>query len=942
MPQLTDNIFEELSEIFEGDIYTDKLRRNMLATDGSIFKVEPACVAYPKNDSDVTKVINFAKKYGLSVHSRGAGSGLCGSAIGKGIVLDFSKYMNKLIKIDFEKKYFECEPGYRFGELEELLKGKGLFFPPDPSSGEYATFGGMFGTNASGAHSVKYGNVSDYIIDADFILSNGKKYSLSEIYNTPYENLDEPFKSIFEIYTHFANKIENSYPHVKYNVAGYNLRGMIQNEKLFLGKLLGGSEGTLAVVTKLKFSLKEKPKYDSLVVAYFDDIISSAKAVQKVLPLGVSGIEIMDKSLLQLAKENDEKLRDKIPDGIDNVLLIEFDSFSLEETESLAKKARGILFENNLTENAHIAVSEEEKEKFWAIRKAAVPILYKLKGRKKILALIEDAAVPIDKLVDYFEGVYKILAQNKLNFVVYGHIAKGLMHTRPLMDLKDPHDVDLLKKVADEFFELIFSLGGTVSGEHGDGRIRSCYIQKQYKDIYPLFAEIKHLMDEYNILNPEIKTYHDPNQVKKFLRYGSDYRSVEIFDKLLDWPENFLDEVEKCHGCSKCTTVTTATRMCPIYKFTRDEAAAPKAKANILRALISGAIAEKSLYEKSFQYVIDRCVNCGSCYKECPSNVNIPKMAIEARSKYVEKFGATLENRLIVSAELAARVTRKFSKLLGKPMKLKMLRKVGEIFTGVTAEREFIAFETKSLFERFDKTIGNSEKSVMFFSGCYAGYIKPQIGEAAIKVLEKIGYKVFLPEQNCCGLPMLSKGMAKQAKNKIEQNLENWEKLIDSVDYIVVTCSSCGLSLKQEWKYLLNNDIINKISEKTIHISSLVNMHFDKLNIVKNDISVSYHMPCHLKVQNDSGSSVAMLKKINPDGVEDLKSHCCGMAGSWGISAKNYDLSVEIGSNMINKLNASAKKVGATDCPTCRMQMEHLSTKKIIHPIEVLAECLAD
>jgi len=942
MPQLTDNIFEELTEIFEGDIYTDKLRRNMLATDGSIFKVEPACVAYPKNDSDVIKIVNFARKYGLSVHSRGAGSGLCGSAIGKGIVVDFSKYMNKLIKIDLEGKYFECEPGYRFGELEELLKGKGLFFPPDPSSGEYATFGGMLGTNASGAHSVKYGNVADYILDAEFILSNGKKYTLTEIYNTPYENLDDPFKSIYEIYYNFSDKIENSYPHVKYNVAGYNLRGLIKDEKLFLGKLLGGSEGTLAIVTKLKFSLKDKPKYDSLVVAYFDDIISSAKAVQLIIPLGVSGIEIMDKSLLRLAKENDEKLKESIPDGIDNVLLIEFDSFSLEETEDLANKAREILIENRLTKNAYLAVSEEEKEKFWAIRKAAVPILYKLKGRKKILALIEDAAVPIDKLVEYFEGVYEILAQNNLNFVVYGHIAKGLMHTRPLMDLKDPYDVDLLKKVADEFFDLIFSLGGTVSGEHGDGRIRSCYIQKQYKDIYPLFAEIKHLMDEYNILNPEIKTYHDPNQVKKFLRYGSDYRSIEVFDKLLNWPENFLDEIEKCHGCSKCTTVTTATRMCPIYKFTRDETAAPKAKANILRALISGVILDKSLYEKSFQYVIDRCVNCGSCYKECPSNVNIPKMSIEARGKYVERYGATLENKVIVSAELAARVTRKFSKLLGKPMKLKMLRKVGEVFTGVTAEREFIAFESKSLFERFDKSIGNFEKSVMFFSGCYAGYIKPEIGEAAIKVLGKIGYKVLLPEQNCCGLPMLSKGMIKQAKNKIEQNLENWEKLIDSVDYIVVTCSSCGLSLKQEWKYLLNNDLIQKISEKTIHISKLINMHFDKLNIIKRDISVSYHMPCHLKVQNEPESSITMLKKINPDGVEDLKSHCCGMAGSWGISAKNYDLSVEIGSSMINKLNLSKNLIGVTDCPTCRMQMEHLSSKTIKHPIEVLAECLPD
>lgn len=940
MPHLTDNIFEELYEGFNGEIYTDKLRRNMLSTDGSIFRVEPACVVYPKNESDVKKTIDFAKKYGLSLHSRGSGSGLCGSTIGKGIILDFSKYMNRLLELNVSEKYFICEPGYRFGELESELKDRGIFFPPDPSSGEYATFGGMFGTNASGAHSVKYGNVADYVVDAEFFLSNGDKYSLQEIFNTPYENLEEPFKSIYEMYDKLSDSIEKSYPNIKYNVSGYNLRGLVKNGNLSLHKLLAGSEGTLAVVTKIKFRLLEKPKYDSLVVAFFDDIISSSRAVQKILPMGPAGIEIMDKSLLKIARDNDESLKGKIPDNIDNVLLIEFDSFDEEEARNYATESKNILEYENLSKSSFLAVSEEEKEKFWAVRKAAVPILYKLKGEKKILALIEDAAVPTDKLVEYFEGIYKILENNRVNFVVYGHIAKGLMHTRPLLNLKDPHDIALLKKIADEFFELIYSLGGAASGEHGDGRIRSSYIKKQYQDIYPLFLEAKHLLDEFNILNPEIKTNHDPKQVEKFLRYGKDYRSSEKFQNSLMWQEDFVNEVEKCHGCSKCTTVTTATRMCPIYKFTRDESAAPKTKANILRALISETVDEKSVYEKNFQYVIDRCVNCGSCYKECPSNVNIPKLAMEARSKYVEKFGSSISNKLVVSVELAARTTRKISNILAKTMKFKVLRKVGEVFTGVTAERDFIAFENKSLFERVNKVEGDGEKSVLYFSGCYAGYIKPQIGESAVKVLKKIGYKVHIPEQHCCGIPMLSKGMTKAAKNKINQNIDEWGKLIDSVEYIVVTCSSCGLSLMQEWGYLMDDETTEKIKKKTIHISRLVNMNFEKLSLSNCSYKLSYHMPCHLKVQADPESSIKMLKRIEGIQLKDLKSHCCGMAGSWGISAKNYDLSVEIGSDMINKLNSSDADYGITDCPTCRMQMEHLGNKETLHPIEIVAKCL--
>lgn len=942
MPNLTNNIFDDLLESINGDVHIDKLRRYMLSTDGSIFRIEPACVVCPKSQDDVSKTVDFANKYGLSIHSRGAGSGLCGSAIGKGIVLDFSKYMNRLVNLDIENKTFECEPGYRFGELNIELQGKGLFFPPDPSSGEYASFGGMYGTNASGAHSVKYGNVSDYVIDADVILSDGAKISLAEIMDKKYEDLPENFRRLFDIYMNNSENIENSYPHVKYNVSGYNLRGLVKNGHLNLIKLFGGSEGTLGIITRIKFRLLDKPSHDTLVVAFFDDIVSSAKAVQNIMPLKPSGIEIMDKSLLKLAKDNDETLKNKIPDGIDNVLLIEFDNSCYDECTRLAKEAQKILSDKGLTDKAYLAVSNEEKQKYWAVRIAAVPILYKLKGRKKILALIEDAAVPIENLVEYFEGTYSILRKYNAEFVVYGHIAKGLMHTRPLLDLTDPHDVELLKKIADDFYELINYLGGVVSGEHGDGRLRSPYIKRQYEKIYDNFLETKFLLDSSNILNPEIKTVNDPKQMKKFLRYGKDYQSHDISDKLLVWQEGFENEIEKCHGCSKCTTVTTATRMCPIYKFTRDEAAAPKAKANILRAIISSSIDDQDLFEKSYQYVIDHCVNCGSCHKECPSNVNIPKMAMEARARYDKKYGTSLEKKLLTSVEFAGRTTRKLSSIIGMAMKFKPTRKIGEMLTGISAEREFVTLPFKSLHERIKKEEGRGEKTVLYFAGCYASYIKPEVGEATVKVLKSLGLKVITPEQHCCGLPQLTKGMVQLAKNKIKENLSEWGKRLPDVNYIVVSCSSCGLSLSKEWSYIMNSDEIDEIKNKLIHISDLVNNMSDKLIVTPGKTKVAYHMPCHMKVQQSAESSIKMLSSINGVEVEDLQSNCCGMAGSWGISKKNYDLSVEIGSGMIQKLNSSTAEIGVTDCPTCAMQMEHLGNKEIKHTVEIVADLLKE
>ncbi|MDX2499115.1 MAG: anaerobic glycerol-3-phosphate dehydrogenase subunit C [Deltaproteobacteria bacterium] len=940
MADQRNNIFEQLNQKISGDAYWDPVRVYMLSTDASIYRREPAAVVYPRSNRDVISTVEFAAANGLSIHSRGAGSGLCGSAIGTGIVIDFTRYLNRLIKIDVDEGYFECEPGYRFGELEAALTGTGLFFPPAPSSGEYASFGGMYGTNASGAQSVKYGNVADYILDAEVVFSSGEMLALSDILARPFDGLPGNLKNLYTLYTGQSQKIESSYPPIRYNSTGYNLRELVKKDRLDLTRLFAGSEGTLGIVTRLKFRLAPKPSHDSLIVAGFDDIVSSAIAVQKILPMGPSGIEILEKSLLQLVRNTDPGLKDKIPGDVDNILLIEFDGFDSGVCSRQAQEVRQLLEAEGLSGNIRIAVSDDEKARLWHIRKAAMPILYKLKGSKRILPLIEDAAVPTDQLVPYVEGLTTLLSGHQLDFIIYGHIAKGLLHTRPLLNLKDPADVKLLKPLADSVFELVHSLGGAISGEHGDGRIRSAYIKKQYPEIYDLFLETKRLLDGKNLFNPEIITAHDEYQVEKHLRFGKGYEVKDIADEALSWPEGLSREIEKCHGCSKCTTITTATRMCPIYKFTRDEAAAPKAKANILRGLISGEIKDRELYEKAFQHVIEQCVNCGSCFAECPSNVNIPKMAIEARAQYVRRFGPSLENRLVVNAELAGRTTRKFSGAIKKLMDLKPAKQMGQYITGISARRDFPAFESKSLFERIEPQEGRGSPRILYFAGCYSSYLKPQIGQSAVAVLKSMGMTVVTPPQHCCGLPMLSKGMIKEAAAKIRQNQDKWQAVVNTVDHIVVTCSSCGFALMEDWQSLLENEFTAGVKDKITHISSLLNNYFDRLDFKTCDTGVSYHAPCHLKIQDDPNSSIRLLSRIQGLALQDLKSHCCGMIGSWGLSADHFDLSKQIGSDMIAKLNQSAAAVGATDCPTCRMQMEQFSDKEIKHPIEIVYDCL--
>ncbi|MEJ2156742.1 MAG: FAD-linked oxidase C-terminal domain-containing protein [Desulfobacteraceae bacterium] len=936
------NALSRLAGNIDGEVYTDDLRRYMLATDASIFQVMPLAVVYPRTTADVAETVRLADRRRISLHPRGAGSGLCGSAVGEGIVLDFSKFMHRLLRLNLEEGWFECQPGYRLGELESALAGGLLFFPPDPSSGEYATFGGMTNTNASGAHSVKYGNVADYFMDAEVVLADGAVYTLSQVASMPVAELPENLQHLVDLYRSNADAIEAAYPPIACNVAGYNLRGLVDDSRLRLHRLLAGAEGTLAIITRLKFRLIPKPAADALVVAYFDDIVQAAKAVQLTMPLGPSGIEIMDKSLLDLARATDATLRERIPEGVDNVLLIEFDGPSAQDCARLVDESR-LLLSRNLARSIHPAASAGEKEKFWALRKAAVPILYKLKGEKKILALVEDAAIPVDRLVDYFDGIYRIFGRHDVQFVLYGHIAKGLMHTRPLLNLKDARDCAMLKPIADAVYELVDRLGGTVSGEHGDGRLRSAYLRRTYGDVYPLFERVKALLDPRGLLNPGIKQADDPEQMSRHLRLGPAYRSEPPKQLQLIWQSSFVAEAEKCHGCSKCTTITTTTRMCPVYKVTRDETAAPKAKANVLRGLISGVLEQDAMYQSGLQQVMAQCINCGSCFKECPSNVNIPKLAMEAKAIYVRRFGSPVSEKLTANVEVAAKTFHPFMALLAPALRSPLVNGLAARLGGLAPQREMVAFARRPLYRRVSRRIQGSGPSVLYYAGCYAGYIRPELGEAAIEVLTRAGFEVHLPPQSCCGLPHLSKGMVTAARRKVMENLRSWQKSLDGIDHIVVSCSSCGFALMKDWGCLISDQgMAERISAKTVHICHLLNRSMDRLELRKIPMKVAYHQPCHLRIQPDSDSSLTLLSAV--PGVEpcDLKSHCCGMAGSWGLLAKNYATSRSIGIPMIDKLNGSGAQCGVTDCPTCQLQMEHLGDLPVRHPVEIVRAALQD
>ena len=931
-----------LNKKIKGECYTSIARRYLASTDGSIYKILPSAVIYPFNIEDINIIIEFCRNNQLSLHPRGSGGGICGAALGKGIVLDLTKYMNHILEINYEDKYIICEAGVKGGAITEVLRDSKLFYPVDPSSFEYASIGGMYNANASGSHSVKYGNTNDYVLDAEVILTNGSTFWLSEIEKRDYKDLPENFKKIYDIYEANKYKIDSAYPPLKCNVSGYILKEIVKNNRLHLIKLFAGSEGTLGIVTKVKLRLIDRPSHNVLVVAYFDNIENSVKAVENTLPLEPSAIEIMDKSLLNLARAMDNVLEKQIPDDIDNVLLVEFDGDNFNKINETSKNLLQLLTSKNLTNRAYLCLNEAEKEKFWVIRKAASPMLYKLRGKSKTTHLIESAAIPVSRLVDYFSSMYSLMKKYKLNFSIIGHIAKGVVHTEPQLNLRNKRDVELLKILSDEASDLIISLGGTISGEHGEGLNRSYYIKKQYPEIYPLFVNIKSLFDPYSMLNPNIKTYFDPNQVKSNLRYGVNYKESRIYSALkLNWSyEDLISEVDMCNGCSNCTSPTSLFRMCPLYKFSFDEFATPRSKANIMRGLLSGELDKTLIDDKEFITLIEKCMNCGTCYVECPSNVNIPKLSAEAKGNYYDEHGVPLFYRFASNLDILTKIPSVLVRVNNKLISLSFVKKFLSFLLKADLGNYNMLFAEKNLRRLLKHKITSNghSKSVIFFSGCYYNLIEPKVSEMAIKLLEEIGYHVYLPEQFCCGVPALSKGLINKTRESVEKNINAWGHLVNEVDYIVSACSSCTFALKKEWRYILEDEVIDTIKNKTVLISEILN---NQKDFIHRELRMTglYHMPCHLRVQSNSSASLELMKSINNFDIYNIESNCCGLSGSFGVYNKNVQISNLIGEDLKKRIDRFDKHdFLVTDCPSCRMRLKSISSKDVLHPVELFAQ----
>lgn len=928
-------IAKDLGKIVEGEVLFDELARQEYATAACIFKVRPLGAVCPRSKKDVEALVKYARAHQIPLTPRGGGSSLSGQALGAGIIVDFSRHMNKVIDINPEEKTIRVQPGLIYAKLNQAVTKYNLFLPPDPSSGAYCTVGGMIANSSAGAHTVYYGTTRDYVASleaaaSDSSLFESSRLTGSSVFST---ELSNALRQTQELLLPNRETILNSTIQVSKNSAGYNLDGALKGNSVDYTQLLIGSEGTLGIVTEATFRLLPKPPLRAVTLLYFDDWEKASQAVVELLKLKPSALELVDETFVAYVRKGRQELRPLLPEKSAAVILLEFEGQTSEEVKE--KIAAGEQTASPLAFGTRAAFASKEQEALWETRRAALPIVYKASPVKKPINFIDDSAVPPQHLGCYINGLKQIMGKRGIELVIFGHAGNGNVHVTPLMDPHEEGFENRLVEISNEAFDLTLKLGGTISAEHGDGVMRSPYLKKQYPKTYPLFARLKKIWDPENILNPGkivTENEHIPVNIlrfpKRFVQTGT------VFDQ-----PRWRIEIEKCHGCGACRSY------CPVAAETEIEPATARAKPNLLMGIITGELPEGMLTDECFKSVADLCFNCRLCLSECPTAVDVPDLAILARTLYTEKHGQTLRNKVLSRADTSSKLASFLPRVSNWALKLRPNRIVMEQVLGIHRDREFAPAAKPFSLKR--KTTHTAKRRVAYFAGCFARF-NDVTGEAraALKVLEKNGVEVLVPEQKCCGIAMITVGSEEAAKKNARFNVEVLAPLVKQGYEIVASAPSCALAIFEDYPRLLNSEEAHLVSQATkeihqylwdLHQHGELNRNFKPV-----DLHLVWHNPCHSKALGIEREPVELLRLIPGIKIGEIADSCCGMAGTFGFKTENFDLSMKIGSRLFEEIKRTGVTTVATSCGTCNIQIAQGTRLPVRHTLSILAEAYRD
>jgi FAD/FMN-containing dehydrogenase/Fe-S oxidoreductase len=945
----------ELRRVVEGDVRFDNYSRLLYSTDASMYQVEPIGVVIPRHANDLQAVLEVANRWKIPMLPRGGGTSLTGQTVNHALILDYSAHMNNVVEVNQEELWARVQPGLIQDELNQHLRPMGLLFGPDTSTSSRATLGGMIGNNSGGSHSIAYGLTIDHVIEVTTLLADGSRAVFSEITpqafseKTKLPGLEgEIYRQVARIKNEYREEILTRYPGYWRRVCGYNLDELVKDRPLNMARLIVGSEGTLLNIIEAKVRVVKQPKKTALVVVHYKEMQEALESSQAILGTSPYSVELTDKMILDLARANIElSKRMRFIQGDPAVILgVEYAGESDVEVRSKVEALESLRAKHRFGFAAHIAFDPDEQRSIWKLRKAGLGLLMGLKGDAKPIAFVEDTAVDPKHLPVFVPRFREIMAKHGVDGAYYGHCSVGCLHIRPIINLKTRASLEQVKAIAGEITDLVMEFGGAISSEHGDGRARSPYLERVYgPTILKAFRELKRAFDPKNLMNPG--NIVDSPPLTENLRYGPEYRTWEPVT-LLDFSKQggFAASVEMCNGVGACRKTLEGT-MCPSYMATKDEEHSTRGRANALRAVLSGRVPVSDFTGRRLYEVMDLCLECKACKSECPANVDMAKLKYEFLHHYYQANGLPLRNRFFGKIADLSRLGSRFAPVSNLIASSRTVRRMLDGLLGIDRRRPLPKFASETLTEWFKgrEHGGQAHRGpVILFNDTFVTYHTPEIGRAAVELLEAAGYQVELVNKKCCGRPLISKGMLTEAKEQAAWNVEQLEPWVERGAAIVGLEPSCLLTLRDESVELLRSDAAKKVAQSSFLLEEFLMKERAtglSLPFQKGTRRALLHGHCHQKAMVGTAATVAVLQWANFEVIE-VDSGCCGMAGSFGYEKEHYDISVVLGKRRLAPAVAEQPLSTEIVAPgiSCRQQIEHLTGRRAKHPAEVLRRAL--
>jgi FAD/FMN-containing dehydrogenase/Fe-S oxidoreductase len=960
-----DSLARHLRKHTQAEVRFDSTTRKLYSTDASIYQIMPLGVVIPRIQEDLRTTVQVAAEVGLPIIARGGGTSLSAQSIGAGIIVDCSKYLNAILDIDTVNRSVRIQPGVVLDQLNRALLPHGLLFGPEVATASRANLGGMLGNNSAGSRSIVYGKTIDHVRRLSVLLADGSpadfsRLTLAEWHRRAGERSAEGalYRGMSEIVLANDAEIRQRFPRILRRVSGYNLdvvcRSLTEASPATvvpgLESVIVGSEGTLAVIAEAELGILPRPKARGLLIPHFSSLAAAMDALAACLEFGPSAVELMDQMMLDMARENLSLRNTMAPlQGRPAALfMVEFHGDTMAEVTDRLERLRRRLGEV-LGITAIVSVDDPAlREPLWNLRSAAQPLLLGIRGDRKPITFVEDAAVSPEKLPAFIARFRELLERHGTGGAFYGHASVGCIHIRPLLNLKDPDDVKRMRQITEAVTDLVLEFGGSLSGEHGDGLCRSEWNRKMFGDtVYEAFRQTKRLFDPRNTLNPG-KIVDAPAMTEN-LRYGGEYHATEpptLFD--YSRQEGFVRSIEVCNGSGVCRRMKGGT-MCPSFRATRDEKDSTRGRANILRLALSADDPLRDLRSREVHDVLDLCLMCKACKAECPSNVDMAKIKAEFLHLYYQgrprPLGQTLMARLPQLNRLAAPVAPLANWVSGRRLTRWFLEKMAGIDRRRTLPRLHWRHFRRWLAKHTPAPTAGQHGRVILLDDCFTTYNEPEIGQSAVRVLEAAGYSVELAGLICCGRPMISKGFLDRTRTLIEEQLPRLNRMLTEGVPILGLEPSCVLTLSDEWPQLVNTAEARRVASAArlgdAWLAEQVKAGRCALPLNARAEKCAVHGHCHQKALVGMDGTVSALRLIPKLEVEALATGCCGMAGSFGFEREHYDLSVMIAKqDLLPALDARPDTLVVAPGTSCRHQIGDLSGRRALHPLEVLAEQL--